>query len=551
MIPTYLMPLANHLWQSTVFLGTMAFLCFVLRRNRASIRYWLWLTASVKFLIPFSWLIDLGSRLGPGAVQTVAPTPISSMVTGISQPFALSVPAPLLANVPNVPSMIPAVLFAVWLCGFAASASCWLRTWLRMRSAVRLATPVETGARPDSQRIKVMGSSLPVEPCVFGILRPVLLVPIGIGEHLTDEQLETIFLHELCHVRRRDNFTASLHMVVEAVFWFYPLIYWIGQRLIIERETACDEEVLRVLPKPETYAQGILAVCRFAVRGAPVSAAGVAGPDLKRRIEAIMERRAVRGLDLGRKLILTAAFGIAIGGPFWTGVLFVHASRAESQSDAARVPPFAVASIKPNRSGERNSGFRRFTGGELNARNITLKMLISWAYDLPQDRILHGAGWLDSDRYDVLAKPDQGAGQSVDQSMRAIRLRTQALLADRFKLILHKETKQLPIFRLLVDKGGPKNLQPPKGNSPDLFTNGHHVTCEAASMEFFARNFLTGEVGGPVLDQTGIKGNFDFSMDWTPDDNSPRRPANADAQPTAPDPSGPSLFSALREQLGL
>jgi uncharacterized protein (TIGR03435 family) len=135
--------------------------------------------------------------------------------------------------------------------------------------------------------------------------------------------------------------------------------------------------------------------------------------------------------------------------------------------------------------------------------------------------------------------------------MRAIRLRTQALLADRFKLTLHKDTKQLPVFRLLVEKDGPKNLQPPKGNSPDLFTNGHHVMCQATSMAFFAKNFLAGQLGGPVIDETGIQGDFDFSMDWTPDDNSPRRPADTSDPPTAVDPGGPSLFSALREQLGL
>jgi bla regulator protein BlaR1 len=551
MIPTYLMPLANHLWQSTVFSGTVALLCFMLRKHRASIRYWLWLAASVKFLMPLALLIALGSRLQPAAVPVMTRTPIFSMVRQISQPFALPVPAPLLASVPNAPSQIPAILFGIWLCGFAAAAASWLRAWLRMRSAERFASPLEVDPGLDFEPVRVLGSSLLVEPCVFGISRPVLLVPNGIGAHLTHEQLETIFLHEICHVRRRDNLTAAIHMVVTTVFWFYPPIYWIGQRLMHERETACDEEVLRVRGKPETYAQAILAVCRFGVQAAPVCAAGVTGPNLTKRIEAIMGCRAVLRLDLGRKLFLTAALSAAIGAPFWTGVLSVRESRAQSPIDATDTSAFGVASIKPNRSGERNSGFRRFTGGELDARNITLKMLITFAYDIPGDRVLQGPAWLDSERYDVLAKPEQVAGQPLDRSMGMTRLRTQALLADRFKLILHKETRQLSIFRLLVDKDGPKHLQPPKGDKQDLVTNGHHITCQAASMEFFARNFLTGELGGPVIDQTGIKGNFDFSLDWVSDNNPPRRPADTVEQPTAADPAGPSLFSALREQLGL
>jgi bla regulator protein BlaR1 len=163
MIPTYLMPLANHLWQSTLFAVTVALLCIALRKHGASMRYWLWLAASVKFLIPLSWLIELGSRLQPVSVAT-GPTPVSFMIKEASQPFALAAPAPMLEAVANAPSIIPAVLFGVWLCGFAIGAGCWLRSWLRMRRALRFATPrgVETGR--DLSHIRILESSLPVEP---------------------------------------------------------------------------------------------------------------------------------------------------------------------------------------------------------------------------------------------------------------------------------------------------------------------------------------------------------------------------------------------------
>jgi len=548
MIPTYLMPLANHLWQSTLFAVTVALLCIALRKHGASLRYWLWLAVSVKFLIPLSWLIELGSRLQPVSVAT-GPTPISFIIKEASQPFALAAPAPMLAAVANAPSIMPAVLFSVWLCGFAIGAGCWLRSWLRMRRALRFATPrgVETGRHLSDMRI--LESSLPVEPCVFGIFRPVLLLPNDIDAYLTGEQLETIVLHELCHVRRHDNLTAAVHLLAETIFWFYPPVYWIGERLMRERETACDEEVMRMVPEPEIYAHGILAVCRFALRGAPILAAGVAGSDLRRRIEAIMARRASLALDWPRKLLLTAALGITIGAPFWAGVLFVRAGEAQTSSASTPVAPFGVASIKPNRSGDRNSGFRRFVGGALDATNVTLKMLISLAYDLPEDRILQGPSWLDSDKYDIVAKPDADAGHPVDTSMGAIRTRTQGLLADRFKLAIHKDTRQLTIFKLLVDKDGPKHLEAAKGNSPDWVNNGHHVSCLDVTMELFAKGFLTEQMRFPVIDQTGIKGSFDFSMDWAPEEHSPGRPG---AEPAAlSGPSGPSFLSALREQLGL
>jgi uncharacterized protein (TIGR03435 family) len=270
----------------------------------------------------------------------------------------------------------------------------------------------------------------------------------------------------------------------------------------------------------------------------------------REQIEALMKYCAVPGLRLSRKLLPAAAAVVALCGPFLTLVLFVCPSRAQSQVGGVAAQSFEVASIKPNRSGARNSGFKRFTGGELDATNITLKMLIAFAYETPQERILQGPAWLDSDRYDILAKPDRATDQPSDQSMGAIRLRTQALLADRFKLAIHKETRQLPVFMLLVDKGGPKHLLPPKGGRPDLFTNGRHVTCQAASMAFFAKNFLTGQVGGPVSDETGIEGNFDFSMDWS-NDNAPGRPADASDDRSAAESVAPSLFTALREQLGL
>src|SRR6185437_9098786 len=100
---------------------------------------------------------------------------------------------------------------------------------------------------------------------------------------------------------------------------------------------------------------------------------------------------------------------------------------AQTSGASTPVAPFGVASIKANRTGELNSGFRRFVGGSLDTVNITLKMLIGFAYDIPKDRILQGPSWLDSEKYDILAKPDSTPGQPVDISMLATRFRTQAL----------------------------------------------------------------------------------------------------------------------------
>ena len=101
-----------------------------------------------------------------------------------------------------------------------------------------------------------------IEPGIVGVLRPVLLLPEGIAEQLNQTQLDAILAHEFCHVRRKDNLTATIHMAVQAIFWFHPLTWWIGARLVDERERACDEEVLRRGCKPNVYAESILAICR-------------------------------------------------------------------------------------------------------------------------------------------------------------------------------------------------------------------------------------------------------------------------------------------------
>ena len=95
------------------------------------------------------------------------------------------------------------------------------------------------------KRIEILLSRASLEPGIFGIVRPVLVWPEGISEHLEDAHLEAILAHELWHVRRRDNLAAAIHMLVEAIFWFHPLVWWLGARLVDEREEACDEEVLR------------------------------------------------------------------------------------------------------------------------------------------------------------------------------------------------------------------------------------------------------------------------------------------------------------------
>ena len=147
--------------------------------------------------------------------------------------------------------------FSVWACGFAGVVLMRFRDHRQLLRAVRASTRVQL-----CLPVEVRASPALLESGVFGMFRHILLLPADIMERLTAAQFDAVVVHELCHIQRRDNLTASVHMFVEALFWFHPLVWWIGARMIEERERACDEAVLSLGSEPREYAEGILSVCK-------------------------------------------------------------------------------------------------------------------------------------------------------------------------------------------------------------------------------------------------------------------------------------------------
>ena len=286
--------LTNHLWQSTLFAVAAGLLTIAFRKNHAQVRYWLWLCASFKFLIPFSLLLSLGSHLDWMPAQKIASQSVSFTMVQISQPFPGTLP--LAPATPGAHDWVLIAILGVWAGGFSGVALMRFRGWRRILAAVRASDPMDilTG-------VAVRSSSGLLEPGVVGLFRPILLLPADIMQRLTPRQLEAVLAHEMSHVRRRDNLTSAFHMIVEAVFWFYPLVWWISARLVEERERACDEEVLRLGTEPAAYAEAILNVCTSYLKS-PLSVSGVTGSDLKKRIQAILTGRVPGGLNSGKKV---------------------------------------------------------------------------------------------------------------------------------------------------------------------------------------------------------------------------------------------------------
>ena len=306
-----------------------------------------------------------------------------------------------------------------------------------------------------------------------------MLLPAGISERLNDEQLDAILTHELCHVRRDDNLAAALHMLVEALFWFHPLVWWIGARLVDERERACDEDVLRLGADAQVYAEGILKVCKFYMESPLFCAAGVTGSNLKKRIEAIMVNRKACSLEWSKKLLISAAGLLVVVVPIAFGLVRPRKNWAESQAlgTAPAAPMFESAMIRPN-NGKSFETWIMWKAGRFMATNFTLQKLIQSAYGVQSDRISGGPDWLNSQGYDIDAKADESVIDELHELRRNQGLteqkRLQALLADRFKLTLHRETKEVSVYALVIAKNGPKLQEAMPGDTyPNGFKDDH------------------------------------------------------------------------------
>jgi bla regulator protein blaR1 len=562
----YFSPLANHLWQSTLFAVAAWLLTLALRKNRAAVRYWIWLAASIKFLIPFSLLIDAGSQLAWRADPAIEQRRVSFVVDAIGRPFVSLDPAISLAGTTPPPSGLPAILLlSVWLLGVVIGITWWLRRWLRIRATQRTAALLDLNLP-----IPVMSSSAKLEPGVFGIRKPVLLLPEGIAERLTPDQLEAVLAHELCHFRRRDNLTGAIHMVVETIFWFHPLVWWIRARLVEERERACDDDVLTVISDARVYAEGILNVCKFYLESPLVCVSGVTGSNLKRRIEEIMAHRIAQNMNFGRKLLATAVGMAAVAAPIVIGMTNAFPLRAQSQP--AGKLAFEVASIKLNASTDPRAGLGlQFLPGGKFVSGLPLNFVIATAYNLPfqSGRIVGGPDWIRTERYNIEATAEKGAipaGATLKERNDKMRLMLQTLLTERFKMVIRRETKELPVYAIVVVKGGPKLQKAAidEKNCPDTPTalgdatschgfgggQGRGLHAQAVDMSDLAV-YVSNWADRPVVDKTGIKGLFQIdTKPWAPMRVGPPPPPGAKAEDGSNFADLPSLFEVF-EQLGL
>jgi uncharacterized protein (TIGR03435 family) len=427
----------------------------------------------------------------------------------------------------------------------------WQQAFDRLGARLRVSRPV-----------RLLVSGLVQAPAVVGLLRPVVLVPLGALGGLPAEQMEALLLHELAHIRRYDYLVNVLQSIVEALLFYHPAVWWVSGHMRSERELCCDDAAVAVTGDAQSYARALAEVgaAEHAHYQAVVAATG-----------GSLAIRVARLLGEPRPASRThspAAVGAA------AALVAITAMAVLGQTGR---PQFEVASIKP--AGSQRPAQMRDLPGRLTGRftmNATLRMLMETAYHVQPFQIVGGPEWTGSQQYEVDAK----AAGNPDRAQ--IFLMLQSLLEDRFRLQIRRESREMPVYALVAARGGlklpppregscidatnplpalpePGARMPPPGQGPTptvrcggvgvrLEVGGARLTGGKVPMTEFVRT-LSRVLGRPVTDRAGFSGVFDVNLDFLPDDTTAGLPAPPPGTIPA-ESASPSIFSAV-QQLGL
>lgn len=558
--------------KATVVLGLALLAVRGFRHTRASVRH-------VVLASAFGVLVVL-----PAVVRVVPPVAVPVLVTAESDPiprrlFVVDAAAasrlPPVFDVATAPGRIPPAWMATslrsaWI-GIAALflAPVAVVLW-RLHQLRRGGLPFPRGepllrtlaAQAGVRRsIDVLLHERIAAPLTCGLARPVIVLPTDAGGW-SDADIRRAIVHELEHVRRGDWPVQLAARVVCAVYWFHPLAWVAWRSLCLESERACDDAVLRSAEGTEYAAQLVTLASRLSHGAMRPMLSMASRSDLSTRIGAMLDSRQSRG----RAGLVNASVTIAIAGLVVCALSPLRAVTRAQQDVRQGELAFDVASVKPNVSGDLRVTMQAMPGGRFMVTNAALRTLIREAYALQGSQLSGGPGWIDSDRFDIVAKSER------NPTPLQMRMMLRALLAERFKLSVHTETRELPLYALVLartdGKLGP-HLRPTGtdcSQAPEWLgtgppPRGPEAPCRSAgpgsggamrfrgiSLDAFAM-FLATPVRRPVIDRTGLSGDFDIELDMTAELGPPPPPPGL---PDAVDRSSAvSIFTIVQEQLGL
>jgi TonB family protein len=322
----WLWPLfVNHLWQSTLFAALAFAAIHLLKRSPARARYTVLWIISVKFILPSAFLILLVSQAGfefPHLFPSYQEK--ASVIAQVNEPVGEFYVEEVVVENSSVNSLnLLTVLTIVWFAGSVLLLSLWIRKRNQFAKAMKAGIEVSQGREAESLRnvqswlfvkreVRLIISPKISEPGVWGILRPIIVLPEMMADHLTDPELDAVIMHEMIHIARWDNLASNVQMLLCCLFWFHPLVWFLDKKLLNEREMACDEKVVELGGAHGIYAASLLKVLKFCLglRVAGVSAAG--GSNLKRRIDKIMSNEAPSKMALSHRILLIAVASAVI-----------------------------------------------------------------------------------------------------------------------------------------------------------------------------------------------------------------------------------------------
>lgn len=325
--------LVNHLWQATLFCLFVLAVSALLKRSPARLRYSLWLLALAKFVLPATLLaallnragIDFNSWFASASGNTAPGLGISPLLAPVQASpitfYTIEQPAP--TSLDSFHSVLRvhdhgyfySVLTLLWVAVSALLFASWLSRRRSLSATIREGEVVRCGRETEilervsswlglRRKATLVISSKMTEPGVWGIFRPVVVLPEGISDRLTDDELEAVMLHEMVHVERWDNLIGVLQRIVCCLLWFHPLLWLLDRQLLAEREQACDDTVIKLGGASKVYASSITKVCKHSLGWSQPGLSNAAGSNLKRRIGRILAADVSRTLSASHVALL-------------------------------------------------------------------------------------------------------------------------------------------------------------------------------------------------------------------------------------------------------
>jgi len=574
------------------------------RRNRAAVRHVLLAAGfaavllvpiisvaapAIRLVIPAAASASSGSATTRAAYETIvasiAPLETGTDVAGTPQPLPW-------------PSW-PVLAGGVWALGTTLFLLPVFAGLAQLRSLRRSARPwphgqavagTLAGGVPSGSVDVRLHDALP-GPMTCGVLTPAIVLPFD-AEQWSDEDLRRAIVHEMEHVRRGDWLSHCLARVACAIYWFHPLVWIAWRQLVLEAERACDDAVLHRAEATAYADQLIVLAERLSSRTGPPVLAMANRHDLASRVRAVLDARQRRG-RAGTLWIGGAASAAALIVTAIAPVRLVTAVAAQPSQTASDSRRFDVISIKPCENepptppGQRSSqgGFPNASPGSFTIECGTVERLIGTAYVRYGEPLTNQAarigdvawlkglpGWVRTDKFTIEAKAEGAPDAKV---MLGPMLRN--LLADRFKLKIRRATDEQPMYVMTVAKGGLKiapescterdPANPPTREELLALRNGGKPMCGNMNMTSGDGGTHRWVIGGQTMtgfagtlstfmdhhveNRTGVDGSFNIRLEFALDEHVPGPDKRYGPPTEVPESSGPNIFKALEQQLGL